>query len=285
MQLAGLTAHHASRHQFAHQVRRQGFGGDDAAAHRNKPSAQPAVGSIGIPVDADDDIARTDGTAGGFDLESVAVAANTEDGSLGVHRRTRGDRDVQHAPVQLCGMQTANIHANRAAEIVVRSKHRPLIRTGDRISLDAQGSVQHLGLARQLLVVGWRGGSGEPSGKGEIAVDLFLVDKAIEVFACGLGFRDQSGRALLAEALAQFRKAWAEIAAGNSAVAGRGAFAGKLAIEDLNRAAGACKPDGRTQASISGTDDDGIGGRRHGHLLQCPERRRHPPEDIVLLHF
>src|ERR1700694_118013 len=99
-------------------------------------------------------------------------------------------------------MQAANIHADRAAEIIVSSKHRALIRARNRIGFDAQSSVQHLGLARQLLVVGWRRSSAEASRKGEIAGDLFLIDKTIKIFACGLGFRDEGRRLLFTEALA-----------------------------------------------------------------------------------
>ena len=74
-------------------------------------------------------------------------------GVSAVHRRTRGEGETKEASMELRRMQPADVHAHGAAMIEIRAEHRALLASRHRIGFDAERAVQHLGFARETLVV------------------------------------------------------------------------------------------------------------------------------------
>jgi hypothetical protein len=115
-----------------------------------------------------------------------------------------------------------------------------------------------IGFARQLFIRGGLGGPGKAIHEPEVAIDVLARDELGKLFARILGFGEQRLGPGLAELAPHLVVARPQIAAGNAAVAGRGLFAGALAVEDLDRPPGARQSQSRAQSAIACADDDDI---------------------------
>src|ERR1700730_9914040 len=139
--------------------------------------------------------------------------------------------------------------------VIIGADQLALAATLDRIGLDAQRLVQQVGLAREAVVIIRRRRTGKAPDQLEIPIDLLLRAESAEVLARELGLSQYRDRAGFSEAFRHLGEARPEIAAGDAAIARRGALARLLPIEDLDRASGARQGDRSREASIAGPHD------------------------------
>src|SRR6266852_8794425 len=136
--------------------------------------------------------------------------------------------------------------------VIVGADQPALPATLDRIGFDTERLVQQVGLAREAVIVTRRRRAGKAPDQLEIAIDLLLGEEAVEVLARELGLGQDRGRAGFAETFRHHGEAEPEIAAGDAAIARRGALARLLPVEDLDRASGARQGDRSREAGIAG---------------------------------
>jgi hypothetical protein len=144
--------------------------------------------------------------------------------------------------------------------------------------------VQQVGLAREAVIVSRRRRAGEAPDQLEIAIDLFLGEEAVEILARELGLGQDRGRAGLPEAFGHLGKAQPEIAAGDAAIARRGALARLLPVEHLHRASGPRQRDRSREAGIAGPHDDDVASRVDRRSRGLRQRRCDPPIGIPFHH-
>ena len=145
------------------------------------------------------------------------------------------------------------------------------------MGLDPERLAQQVRLAGEPLVLAGLGRAGEAAREPELAVDRLAPDELGQVLARGLGLGLDGVGAGLAEPAHHLPIAGPEVAAGDAAVARRGALAGALAVEDLHAAAGAGKREAGAEPGVAGADDDDVALRLHGDLGRRGRRRVLPP--------
>src|SRR5216684_3368583 len=142
--------------------------------------------------------------------------------------------------------------------VIVGADQLTLAATLDRMGFDAERLVQQVGLAREAVVVTRRRRAGKAPDQLEIAIDLLLGEEAVEVLARELGLSQDRDRAGFPEAFRHLGEAEPEIAAGDAAIARRGALARLLPIEDLDRTSVPRQRDRGREAGIARPHDDDI---------------------------
>lgn len=148
------------------------------------------------------------------------------------------DRPFQKPGMELGRMQAGKIRAQHAAVIKVATDFPVLFRLRNHLRLDVQMLVEEVRLATLGFVVRRAHGADEAADPLVIAVDVFGVDERRQALAGDLALAINAKRRLQALGLDHLAEAYADVAAGQAAVAGRGARARVLLVENLYRASG-----------------------------------------------
>ena len=243
------------------QVVGERLGGDDVAPDRDDPAAQRRRDAVGVAVRGDEDVARPDRAAVGLDDEAAVRLAPDRPRANALVQVRAGAIGRGGQPGEIAARVDQAAARARRARRGRRRCRSPRGRCSRGTIIDSTPIAARLARCCSRWTMCSAGpGELEVAALAEVAVDRLLRDQPLDGLVAVERVLVERRPELLAVALDQLARAPLVARVDDPAVAGRGAPAERVRLEQGDRHAPTRELAGGVDAGIAATDDDHVRG-------------------------